>query len=469
MQVQFCGAARTTTGSMFLLEVNHQRILLECGLYQGRRSESDDRNRNFSFDPAEVDVAVLSHTHIDHCGNLPNLVKQGFQGNIFCTHATRDLAGIMLEDSARIQQSDAEYVSKKRAKKGDPPVEALYTVEDAAQVTKQLVSINYHRPMHIADGVKLTFYDAGHILGSAQVVLDIRQDDGREYRYLFTGDVGRGGHAILRDPEPVENVDILHIESTYGNRLHGDRDNSIVEIAKGILKTFHRGGKVIIPAFSVGRTQLVVYTLNQLAESGDLPDVPIFVDSPLSVNATEVFRLHPECFNEDIYNFLREKDNPFGMENLRYIRQVSQSIALNTIKGPAIIISSSGMCEGGRIRHHLKNNIENPNNLILFVGYCAGHTLGSRIIDGDSPVNIFGEPYEVKAQVERHDAFSGHADRDELVAHVEACTGSLRDIYVVHGEEDSAAAFGKTLQDLRPDARVTVPMRNQKLTARLNN
>ena len=469
MQVQFCGATRTTTGSMFLLEVNHQRILLECGLYQGRRSESDDRNRNFPFDPAEVDVAVLSHTHIDHCGNFPNLVKQGFQGNIFCTHATRDLAGIMLEDSARIQQSDAEYVSKKRAKRGEPPVEALYTVEDAAQVTKQLVSMNYHRPMHIADGVKLTFYDAGHILGSAQVVLDIRQDDGQEYRYLFTGDVGRGGHAILRDPEPVENVDILHIESTYGNRLHGDRDNSIVEIAKGILKTVHRGGKVIIPAFSVGRTQLVVYTLNQLAESGDLPDVPIFVDSPLSVNATEAFRLHPECFNEEIYNFLREKDNPFGMENLRYIRQVSQSIALNTIKGPAIIISSSGMCEGGRIRHHLKNNIENPNNLILFVGYCADHTLGSRIIKGDSPVNIFGEPYEVKAQVERHDAFSGHADRDELIAHVEACTGNLRDIYVVHGEEDSAVAFGKSLQDLRPDARVTVPMRNQKLMARLNN
>ena len=447
---------------MFLLKVNDQKILLECGLYQGKRSESNDRNKNFPFDPKQVDLAILSHSHIDHCGNFPNLVKQGFKGNIFCTHATRDLAGIMLEDSARIQQHDADYVSKKRAKKGEPPVEPLYSIEDAAQAVRQFVSLNYDRPMNIADGVKLTFSDAGHILGSAQVILDIKEGD-KEIRYLFTGDIGRGGHAILRDPEPVEGVDVLHIESTYGNRLHGDRDMSIVEIAKGIIETAHRGGKIIIPAFSVGRTQLVVYTLHQLQESGDLPDIPIFVDSPLSVNATEVFRLHPECFNEEIYTFLREKDNPFGMENLQYIRQVSRSIKLNQLKGPAIIISSSGMCEGGRIRHHLKNNIEDPKNLILFVGYCAQHTLGSRIVNGDSPVNIFGEPYGVKAQVARHDAFSGHADRDELVSHVEASSGKMKDIYVVHGEEGSALAFGDTLQSISPKSRVTVPMLNQEL------
>tara|TARA_B100001250_G_scaffold88084_1_gene72862 strand:+ start:1093 stop:2493 length:1401 start_codon:yes stop_codon:yes gene_type:complete len=465
MKVKFCGATRTTTGSMFLLKVNDQKILLECGLYQGKRSESNDRNKNFPFDPKQVDLAILSHSHIDHCGNFPNLVKQGFKGNIFCTHATRDLAGIMLEDSARIQQHDAEYVSKKRAKKGEPPVEPLYSVEDAAQAVRQFVSLNYDRPMNIADGVKLTFSDAGHILGSAQVILDIKEGD-KEIRYLFTGDIGRGGHAILRDPEPVEGVDVLHIESTYGNRLHGDRDMSIVEIAKGIIETAHRGGKIIIPAFSVGRTQLVVYTLHQLQESGDLPDIPIFVDSPLSVNATEVFRLHPECFNEEIYTFLREKDNPFGMENLQYIRQVSRSIKLNQLKGPAIIISSSGMCEGGRIRHHLKNNIEDPKNLVLFVGYCAQHTLGSRIVNGDSPVNIFGEPYEVKAQVARHDAFSGHADRDELVSHVEASSGKMKDIYVVHGEEGSALAFGDTLQSINPKSRVTVPVLNQELDVR---
>jgi len=462
MKVKFCGATRTTTGSMFLLKVNNQKILLECGLYQGKRSESNDRNKNFPFDPKQVDLAILSHSHIDHCGNFPNLVKQGFKGNIFCTHATRDLAGIMLEDSARIQQHDAEYVSKKRAKKGESPVEPLYSIEDAAQAVRQFVSLNYDRPMNIADGVKLTFSDAGHILGSAQVILDIKEGD-KEIRYLFTGDIGRGGHAILRDPEPVEGVDVLHIESTYGNRLHGDRDMSIVEIAKRIIETAHRGGKIIIPAFSVGRTQLVVYTLHQLQESGDLPDIPIFVDSPLSVNATEVFRLHPECFNEEIYTFLREKDNPFGMENLQYIRQVSRSIKLNQLKGPAIIISSSGMCEGGRIRHHLKNNIEDPKNLVLFVGYCAQHTLGSRIVNGDSPVNIFGEPYEVKAQVARHDAFSGHADRDELVSHVEASSGVMKDIYVVHGEEGSALAFGDTLQSINPKSRVTVPILNQEL------
>ena len=286
MQVQFCGATRTTTGSMFLLEVNQQRILLECGLYQGRRSESNDRNKNFPFDPAKIDVAVLSHTHIDHCGNFPNLVKQGYTGDIFCTHATRALAGIMLEDSAHIQESDAKYISKKRAKRGEEPVEPLYTIEDAARANKQLASRSYERPMRIAEGVNLTFRDAGHILGSAQVILDIREEDGKEFRYLFTGDVGRGDHAILRDPQTVDDVDVLHIESTYGNRLHGDRDNSIVEIAKGIIETAHRGGKIIIPAFSVGRTQLVVYTLHQLAESGDLPNIHIFVDSPLSVNAT---------------------------------------------------------------------------------------------------------------------------------------------------------------------------------------
>ncbi len=464
MQVQFCGATRTTTGSMFLLEVNQQRILLECGLYQGRRSEANDRNKNFPFDPAKIDVAVLSHTHIDHCGNFPNLVKQGYTGDIFCTHATRALAGIMLEDSAHIQESDAKYISKKRAKRGEEPVEPLYTIEDAARANKQLASRSYERPMRIAEGVNLTFRDAGHILGSAQVILDIREEDGKEFRYLFTGDVGRGDHAILRDPQTVDDVDVLHIESTYGNRLHGDRDNSIVEIAKGIIETAHRGGKIIIPAFSVGRTQLVVYTLHQLAESGDLPNIPIFVDSPLSVNATEIFRLHPDCFNDSTYKFLREKENPFGMENLQYIRHVSRSKKLNEIDGPAIIISSSGMCEGGRIRHHLKNNLENPNNLILFVGYCAQHTLGSRIANGDSPVNIFGKSYDVKAKVESHDAFSGHADRDELIAHVEACTGGMKDIYVVHGEEKSALAFGESLGKLKPDARVTVPVRNEKLS-----
>ena len=463
MQVQFLGATRTTTGSMFLLEVNKQRILLECGLYQGKRQEAIERNRKLPFDPKSIDVAILSHSHIDHCGNFPNLCRQGYNGNIFCTHAARDLASIMLEDSARIQQSDAKYISRKRAKRGEPPVEPLYTVADADKASRQFVSINYDRQILIADGVTLTFRDAGHILGSAQVVLDIREDD-REYRYLFTGDIGRGEHAILRDPATVTDVDYLHIESTYGNREHGPRADAPVEICKLVRETVHRRGKVIIPAFSVGRTQLIVYTLHQLAESGDLPQVPIFVDSPLSVNATEVFRLHHECFNEEIYTFLREKENPFGMENLRYIRDVTRSKQLNSIDGPAIIISSSGMCEGGRIRHHLKNNMENPNNLVLFVGYCAQHTLGARIINGDSPVKIFGEKYEVNAQVERLDAFSGHADKHELKEFVGNLTGEIKQAFVVHGEEDQSLAFADTLRELLHAAKVEVPEYGKKVT-----
>lgn len=463
MQVQFLGATRTTTGSMFLLEVNKRRILLECGLYQGKRQESIERNRKLPFDPKSIDVAVLSHSHIDHCGNFPNLCRQGYNGNIFCTHATRDLAAIMLVDSARIQQSDAEYISRKRAKHGHPPVEPLYTVADADKTLRQFVSVNYDRQILITDGVTLTYQDAGHILGSAQVVLDICEN-GRDYRYLFTGDIGRGGHAIIRDPVNVTDVDYLHIESTYGNREHGPRDDAPVKICKLVRETIHRKGKVIIPAFSVGRTQLIVYTLHQLAESGDLPEVPIFVDSPLSVNATEVFRLHPECFNEKIYTFLREKENPFGMENLRYIRDVAHSKRLNSIDGPAIIISSSGMCEGGRIRHHLKNNLENPNNLVLFVGYCAQHTLGARIINGDSPVKIFGEKYEVKAQIARLDAFSGHADKHELRSYVNNLTGEIKRAFVVHGEEDQSFPFAETLRELLPAAKVDVPEYGKKVT-----
>ncbi|MBL67141.1 MAG: MBL fold metallo-hydrolase [Verrucomicrobiales bacterium] len=448
---------------MFLLELNNQRILLECGMYQGKRKESIERNRKFPFDPQSIDVAVLSHSHIDHCGNFPNLCRNGFDGNIFCTHATRDLAGIMLEDSARIQESDAEYISRKNEKKGLPPVEPLYTVRDADKASRQFVSTNYDRPMLIADGVTLTFHDAGHILGSAQIALDIREN-GRNYRYLFTGDIGRSGHAILRNPDSVKDVDYLQIESTYGNREHGPRADAPVEICKLVRETAHRGGKIIIPAFSVGRTQLIVYTLHQLAESGDLPPIPIFVDSPLSVNATEVFRLHPECFNEEIYTFLREKENPFGMENLKYIRNVSQSKQLNLLNEPAIIISSSGMCEGGRIRHHLKNNIENPKNLVLFVGYCAQHTLGARIINGDSPVKIFGEEYEIKAQVARLDAYSGHADKHELQAHVDELTGDIQKAFVVHGEEDQSLAFADTLREQLPNAEVRVPVYGEKIT-----
>ena len=460
MRVHFFGATRTTTGSMYLLEVNGQKILLECGLFQGRREESIERNRRFPFNPAEVDAVLLSHAHIDHCGNLPNLCRQGFKGNIYCTFATRDLAGIMLEDSAEIQMADAAFVSKKRAKKGQPPVEPLYTATEAEMAIRQFVTLGYDRPMPVAEGVTATFRDAGHILGSAQVVLDVREG-GKRFRYLFSGDVGRGGDDILRDPQPVEGVDYLQVESTYGGRDHSNRENSQSEVATLVNSTIEGGGKVIIPAFSVGRTQQIVYTLHQLTLAGRLPKVPVFVDSPLSVNATEVFRLHPECFNDSIYGFLREKANPFGMETLTYIRELAHSMKLNELKEPAIIISASGMCEAGRIRHHLKNNLGDPRNLILFIGFCADHTLGAQIRAGRNPVNIFGEPHAVKARVAAVDAFSGHADRGELKRYVQNLTGKIRKIAVIHGEESQSLAFAETLRQLKPSAEVLVPVYQQ--------
>jgi metallo-beta-lactamase family protein len=456
MKIHFFGATRTTTGSMYLLEINGQRLLLECGLFQGRREESIQRNCRFPFDPRQVDAVVLSHAHIDHAGNLPNLSKQGYTGNIYCTFATRDLSGIMLVDSARIQKDDAAFVSKKRAKQKLPPVEPLYSDIDAEQALKQFVAFNYDRPFPVLDGVTVTFRDAGHILGAAQVVLDVREG-GRQFRYLFSGDVGRGNDEILRDPESVENVDYLQIESTYGGREHSIRTDADETVGRLVLETLKRNGKVIIPAFSVGRTQQIVYVLNQLTLAGKLPRVPIFVDSPLSVNATEIYRLHPECFNDTINKFLHEKANPFGMENLTYIREMANSMKLNDLKEAAIIISASGMCEAGRIRHHLKNHIGNPDNLILFIGYCAEHTLGAQIVDGRNPVNIFGEPQAVRAKIVSLDTYSGHADKNELKQYVQKISGDIKKICCVHGEESQCLAHAETLRAMKPKAEIIVP------------
>jgi metallo-beta-lactamase family protein len=456
MKIHFFGATRTTTGSMYLLEINGRRLLLECGLFQGHREESIQRNCRFPFDPRQVDTVVLSHAHIDHAGNLPNLCKQGYTGNIYCTFATRDLSGIMLVDSAQIQKDDAAFVSKKRAKQKLPPVEPLYSAADAEQALKQFVAFNYDRPFPVLDGVTVTFRDAGHILGAAQVVLDVHES-GRQFRYLFSGDVGRGNDEILRDPEPVENVDYLQIESTYGGREHSIRTDADETVGRLVLETLKKNGKVIIPAFSVGRTQDIVYVLNQLTLAGKLPRVPIFVDSPLSVNATEIYRLHPECFNDTINKFLHEKANPFGMENLTYIREVACSMKLNDLKEPAIIISASGMCEAGRIRHHLKNHIGNPDNLILFIGYCAEHTLGAQIVAGQNPVNIFGEPQAVRAKIVSLDTYSGHADKNELRQYVQKISGDIKKICCIHGEESQCLAHAATLRAMKPKAEVIVP------------
>ncbi len=453
MKLTFCGAAQTTTGSQHLLEVNGHRILLDCGLFQGHRADSYERNQNFLFDPATVDAVILSHAHIDHSGNLPNLSRNGFTGNIYCTHATRDLCQIMLEDAAKIQAHDIRWLNKHHSRAGRPLVEPIYTKADADRCLRQFLTIGYERPLPVVPGVTLTFIDAGHILGSAQIVLDIREEStARNIRFVFSGDIGRQSHAILRDPVIPKDVDFLLMESTYGNRDH-EIDAGVHErMAAVISETIRRKGKVIIPAFAVERTQQVIYALHQLVEEGAIPEIPVFVDSPLAVSATEIFRLHPECFNEEIYDLLMENRNPFGFESLQLIRSVTQSKELNQLHSPAVIISASGMCESGRILHHLRNNIGNHRNTILFVGYCAPNTLGRRIRDGEKTVSIFGEPHAVKARVEIMDSLSGHADRGELADYFGAISGPLEQVWLVHGEPEQSGPLAETLRSL-PNAR----------------
>ncbi|HTY89103.1 MAG TPA: MBL fold metallo-hydrolase [Candidatus Acidoferrum sp.] len=456
MKVHFLGATRTTTGSMYLWEVNGKRLLLECGLFQGHREETTRRNCNFPFDPKRIDAVVLSHAHIDHAGNLPNLVKQGYGGPIHCTTATQDLCGIMLIDSAHIQEQDALFVSKWRAKKHLPPVEPLYRIADAEQAVKQLVGHDYETAFCPVDNVNITFRDGGHILGSAQVILDV-QENGERFRWLFSGDVGRGADELLRDPIPVENVDYLQIESTYGNREHAVRTDADATVGRLVGETLAQRGKVIIPAFSVGRTQQIVYVLHGLTCAGKLPRVPIFVDSPLSTKASDVYERHRESLRPDLSAAMCDSSSPFDMGNLIYISEAGESKQLNDRHEPMIIISASGMAEAGRIRHHLANNIEDKKNLILFIGYCAEGTLGSQITAGKTPVNIFGEPHPVRAQVVSMDTYSGHADKHELKRYVEQMSGSFKKIFCIHGEEDSCRAHAETLHAMKPKAQVLVP------------
>lgn len=449
MKLTFCGAAGTTTGSQHLLEINGQRILLDCGLYQGRREDSRKRNQEFPFEPAKVDTVVLSHAHIDHSGNLPNLSLQGFRGNIHSTFATRDLCQIMLADSAHIQEQDAKWLNKHAEREGrEERVTPLYSKEDAERCLRQFVTMNYGRTMPIGDGVKLTFYDAGHILGSAQVALDLHElETGRRARLLFSGDVGRGNNDLLRDPEAVPDVDFLIMESTYGNREH-EMLTQADDKLRDILQRALRGkGKVIIPAFAVERTQQLIFALNQLNEKGELPRVPVYVDSPLAVGATEIFRLHPECFNEEVYRFQFDKQDPFGFEQLHLVRKVTDSKKLNELNGPAIIIAASGMCEAGRVLHHLKNNIDDPRNTVLFVGYCAPDTLGARIREKRPEVNILGGRYPLRARVEILDSFSGHADRSELLDYFGRMGGRKQKVWLVHGEPEQSSSLREALRE----------------------
>jgi len=463
MKLEFHGAARTVTGSMHLLTVNGARILMECGLYQGRRAESTARNRELPFDASEIDIVVLSHAHIDHSGNIPSLVKHGFNGNIFVTPGTRDLASIMLRDSAYIQEADAQYLNKKRRKKGLPPIEPLYTGEDAARSLEHFVSINYGRAFFLAPGVTLTFYDAGHILGSAMVALDV-EEDGQRRRLLFTGDLGRPDAPLLRDPVIPPDVDILITESTYGNRLHEATEERMNRLRDIVNEVCGRGGKVVIPAFSVGRTQGVVYALHQLIDSKQIPPLPVFVDSPLSVNATEVFLLHPECYDKETLSFLTDTKSrsPFSFESIRYVREVAQSKAINTMEGPAIILSASGMCETGRILHHLKHNVGDQRNAVLIVGWQAPHTLGRRLVEKEKEVRIFGEVYKRRADVHVLNGFSAHADRDELLDWFDRTNDHIEHVFVVHGDEEASLALAEALTG-RGVPNVLVPERGQQV------
>jgi metallo-beta-lactamase family protein len=460
MRVRFHGAARTVTGSQHLIEVNGRTYLLDCGLYQGKRDEARARNREFPFAADELQAVVLSHAHIDHSGNIPNLVKRGFKGRIVCTRATFDLCRAMLPDSGHIQEEDVEYVNRQRRKWGEPPVEPIYTKADAVAALKYFQGIDYGRPYPLGPGVSVTLYDAGHLLGSAIVALEVEERPGGPSRRLvFSGDLGRPHTPLLRDPDHPGSADYLIMESTYGSRVHPPLEESAAALEEVIRRTARRGGKVIIPAFAVERTQLLVYLLNQLYNQGDLPDIPVFVDSPLAVDVTEVFRRHPECFDADTLSRLQAdpEGDLFGFGRLRYIKEVEDSKALHRLAGPCVIISASGMAEAGRIQHHLKNNIEDPRNTVLIVGWQAPNTLGRRLVEHAPKVRIFGMEYQPAAEVVTLNGFSGHADQPGLLAWAEKFQPPPARTFVVHGDPEAAQALALRLTQEAGFPAVEVP------------
>ncbi len=463
MVIEFQGATRTVTGSMHVLHIGDKRVLLDCGFFQGPRSESNERNRNFPFDPASVDAVVLSHAHIDHSGNLPNLVRQGYTGPIHCTAATLDLCRVMLVDSGHIQEKDAEYLNKKVAKHREEPVQPLYTAADAERSIAQFRGYPYGQEFQVVPNVTASFTDAGHILGSASIRLTIRQN-GRSTLLGFTGDLGRWGMPIIKDPMFMGNVEALISESTYGGVVHDPPQDMGKQLTDDIARVVARRGKIVVPAFSVGRTQDLVYALHTLFDAGKLPRIPIYVDSPLAINATEIFKHHPECFDDEIFQHIKANHDPFGLNQLQYVRSAEESKALNDLKEPCIIISASGMCEAGRILHHLANTIEDPRNAILIVGYQAEHTLGRRLVDEVPEVSILGTVYERRAEVIVHDSFSAHADGSELLKYAGMFDRRmLQSVYLVHGEYDRQIDFQKGLQE-RGISNVEIPVRGERFT-----
>lgn len=436
------GAAGEVTGSKHLVEVDGTRILVDCGAFQGRRAESDAKNRALLGDvPADsVDAVVLTHAHFDHCGMLPLLAKRGFSGNVYSTSATRDLANLVMMDSAKIQARDADYLSRQAQKRGQKfDWKPLYDELDVVKVMGQFVTADYRRPLRISEGVAVEFFDAGHILGSALVRMEIKDRQGRKLVLGFSGDLGRKGKPIIRDPDHLHGLDYLVLESTYGRKLHEETGQAMEHLARVVNETAEQGGKVVIPAFAVERTQELVFILHLLLDQGRIPDIPIWVDSPMAIDATSIFRLHPECYDRETHEaFTKHAKNPFGFSTLRFSRSVEESKALNLADGPMIVISADGMCEVGRIQHHLIHTIRSPRNTLLIVGYMAEGTLGRRIKDGAREVKIHGDFYPVNFKVEEIDAFSAHADWKETIQWLSTCElAGLKDIFLVHGESDA--------------------------------
>lgn len=437
MQIEFVGAAQTVTGSKHLVRTKHANVLLDCGFFQGRRRESIDRNKNLGFEPSEIDAVVLSHAHIDHSGALPLLMRTGYEGPVYATPATRDLCAAMLADAAAIQESDARYINKlvARGETDMDHVDALYTEQDVVNVLQHMISIPYHRKEIIAPGVTLSFLDAGHVLGSAITILDV-EDEGKTKRIVFTGDLGRKRMPILRDPEAPEGAYTLITESTYGDRMHKPIEEMDAQLADVMKRVYERGGKVIIPSFALERAQEIVFALKALKQQGRMPNMPVYVDSPLTVKITDIFRLHPECYDEETRALMQKNQSPFDFDQLKYISDVEDSKALTADNHPAVIISASGMCEAGRILHHLKAAIESDKNAVLIVGFQAQHTLGRRIVEKRARVKIFGVERDLRAEVVVLNGFSAHADQKDLVDFaVDAkARGPLAHVALVHGE-----------------------------------
>jgi len=447
MKIKFLGAAREVTGSKHLVITDSgKRILLDCGMFQGKGLETDSMNRELGFEPETIDYLILTHAHIDHSGLIPYMYKRGFRGSVVCTNATRDLCAIMLADSGFIQEHDTLTFNKRRLKKGLPLVTPIYTQQDAAACMSLFIGVPSDMNFRIDENIKVRFTSTGHMLGSGVANLQIIEN-GQLKRIAYTGDIGRPVDAILAPPVPFPQSDILITESTYGDRLHNTDKDSEEELLKILVETcVNKGGKLIIPAFSVGRTQEIVFALNSFFNLGKLPRIDVFVDSPLAVNATTVFRMHSECFNAEFSKVLETDDDPFGFPGLSYITKVEDSKRLNDHKQPCVIISASGMAEAGRIKHHLANNISNPDNTILFVGYCAPSTLGARIMSGVPEVSIHGTVYPVKSEIKKIESFSGHADYREMIQFLSCQEKSaVEKIFIVHGEYSTQKKYAEEL------------------------